>query len=436
MIQRLSFNNFCSRYIIDTQSKKLSKKDKTIALVASIILGVCTLWLPHAIVAIVRCKLDQREIIILSKPKVECVLKTKNKDELFKRLEKDGANVTELDLRYAHLNEKEIEKAIQLCPKATKIAIKTNSVSKPFLSSVQSLKKLQELDIHVHKNAVPSRRSIAQTFVRMPSMQRLSLQKSSPRLSVDEEQDTNEDIVELSLFSKEITGEELIERISSSPNLQKLEFQIGEVTVKLAKKIKELEHLEELGIDLTIADNPVMSKEAVNHLMQLPALTAFYLRIPKLSVPIATQLSKAEQLESLSLELSDAIQPHVATQIGRIKNLKKLSVDVMEWLENNNFFTSLFTNLSRLKSLEELTIKRINSVDKRAIAVLKGLKSLKVLSFPSIKHIDNEILREFGNIPNIKTIVLSRMKVKSDDQELNDLIAELESKGIEVVTQK
>jgi len=437
MIQRLNINNFFTRYIVDTHAKELSKKDKTIALVASLILGVCTLWVVQAIVAIVRCKLDQREVVVLSMPKLDAHLKTKSKEVLFTRLEKNGGEASYLDLRYMNLTEEEIEKVISLCPNVEKIAIQTDGISKTLVQSVKSLNKLEGLDINLSLGAKPSFKNI-KTLRKIPSINRFSLQRT--RHSADLAQDNlvkmdeiEEDVVELSLFSKEVTSEELEEKISSSPKLQKLEFQIGKITNKLATKIKKLKFLEVLNIDLSAADEPVLSKEAFGLLMELPKLTTLYIKIPEFSPVLAAMLKNAKKLASLSLEVEKNLTRPVITSITGIVNLTKLSLNVLAWINNQNFLTTLLVKLGSNKTIEDLTMKRLQVLDRRNVESLIKMESLKRLVLPSLKNIDSSALEALGEKSTIETIKLDSFVPKKAHQEVLDKLSE---NGIHVTTKK
>jgi arsenate reductase-like glutaredoxin family protein len=445
MIQRLNFNNFFTKYIVDTNAKELTKQDKTIALIASLIIGVCTIWLVQGIVAIIRCKLDQKKITVLPMPKFHEPLKIKSKTELFNVLERDGSKVNVLDLRYSPLTENELERVVALCPNAQKIAVRSNGIAEKFLESMQTLGSLRVLDIIMTEEAKPSPKDIKNLKSSL-STARLSFQKLAiPSLSrpslADENIQEFEEVdpqpnkpLEYCLILDETTKDELTQQISASPQLERLEFKIGELSTELADKIKNLNELNKLDIDFSVADNPKLTPKAFETLTKTPKLAELSIKIPEFTEDLAAKLRNAKELTKLHLELQKAPSLKATQSIAATPGLKKLSLDVIDWIQNQQFLISTLTYLAKSQSIENLTLKRVQTFDQRCIGVLKKMGSLEKLSLPSIRNMDFHALAKMADLPNIKKVVINHSFVLTDDH-----IAAIEAlslRGIEVKLKK
>lgn len=440
-IFRMTCANFFTKYIADTRAKELSPKEKKVALLFSIIIGLLTAWIYHAIVSAARCKLDERVVRLPTDELDPTVFKTQRKGELLHQLKEHGRKATSLDLRSEKYTVAELEEVITLCPNLETMAISIDRVPKRLKRSIKSLTNLKTLDVHLTQDLArdaSSQRSL-KALQSMDKLKRWSLSHAALKaveggLEHPPAQAAEKERVELCLFDKEVTCDEIVEEIVLSPHLRTLSFSVEKLSEALAEQIKKMEKLEELSMTINAVDDSGLPEDLFEQLLKAPNLQTLNLNIPKFNKELSDKI-KASQLVSFRLEILNLPRDHLKS-IALIVGLKSFYLDLFSWYDKGGTPSNLGTVLTQLKSsqtLENLTLKRCRSIDPNCARILKKFPALVSLELPSLVEIDSRTLEMLKDCLCLKKLVLSNFSPEDCHEKA---LQALQRKGIDVVTKK
>lgn len=431
-ISRMTCASFFTKYITDPSAKELSPKQRKIALLFSVIIGLLTFWIYHAIVAVARSNLD-RQIVRLPSQKFDpTIFKIKDKAQVFQYLQEFGEQATTADLGSGEYTPDEVAAVVELCPHLEDMVISTDAVPQHLLRRIKRLPKLNTLDLRL--NQPGSGQGLLQVLQNSNRSKRWSVSYTSETQQGDApslESIRQFSRVELYLFNQGLTCDQIVREIAGSPHLKTLGFSVEELSEDLADAIQKMKELETLTVHIK-KKNSGLPAALFERLLNALKLSHLNLNIVEFNKELSDRI-KASKLVSFGLEITDLPRNNLR-EVAAIQGLKSFSLSVREWSRLGGFPLGLLSVLGELQkssTLESLTLERCTMIDPNPLSEFAKFPALRFLKVPNLTEIDSKGLEKLADCRHLRTLVLSSFVPQPEHREA---IRALHRKKIRLVT--